>query len=573
MGEYRLADTPSGLKTLIRTDGREIKLHSSYDPLKEAERSVNAFRAGRARIILVCGLGLGYHVRLLKERFPDHDILVCERDGEVVRIVRSACPGHIEETLLLESADRIPSIFESLDMSSFRGIAIYYHRPSYLIYKEYYDGLIREANRFVSSKLSDLLTRFEFEEKWIENIFANAPKLYSSSRVAGLFGAFRGYPGIIVSAGPSLRKNVDTLAKMHDRALIVAVDTALKVLLKRGIEPHIVMTIDAQKHSLRHFLGAGERSAWLLADMVSYPRISDIYRGGRIFSTTSKYYTGYDGRNRREPTPMMDWIEQFIEPVGDVQSGGSVATSAFDLLLNLGCSPILLVGQDLAYTGREIHCTGTYHNDEWLPKTSRFRNLDTINQAVIRRRKIKYVEAFGGNGTVISDYVFDLYKGWFEDSAGKVPFPVINATEGGARIRGTVERTLSELSRTLPAVKKDPGGVINEALCRQQFKSDALYSGVTQAITDVSGIVDLAGAWADGAGPEYREKLMAVLDDDTRSGIIAPFLRKTNAYLARHTDMDPEKAASMLAADIASASKKCLRLLMKCKKDLEAALP
>ena len=116
----------------------------------------------------------------------------------------------------------------------------------------------------------------------------------------------------------------------------------------------------------------------------------------------------------------MDWVEAHAGPVGDIQSGGSVATSAFDLLLNLGCSPIILVGQDLAYTGREIHCSGTHHNDEWLPRYTRFYNLDTINQNVVRRRKIKYVPAYGGAGTVISDFVFDLYRGWFEDSARKV---------------------------------------------------------------------------------------------------------------------------------------------------------
>ena len=176
----------------------------------------------------------------------------------------------------------------------------------------------------------------------------------------------------------------------------------------------MVMTLDAQKHSLRHFLGLKGPLPPLLADMVSFPHIARSYPGEKIFSTTSKYYTDARGGHKKESTPLMDWIEKFIPPIGDIQSGGSVATSAFDLLLNLGCDPIILVGQDLAYTGREIHCSGTHHNDEWAALYSRFVNLETINQRVVRKRKIKRVEAYGG-GLVISDFVFDLYRGWFED--------------------------------------------------------------------------------------------------------------------------------------------------------------
>ena len=61
--------------------------------------------------------------------------------------------------------------------------------------------------------------------------------------------------------------------------------------------------------------------------------------------------------------------------LGDVQSGGSVATSGLDLLRGLGYDPIILIGQDRAYTGREIHSTGTHHNEKWLINLSRIINF------------------------------------------------------------------------------------------------------------------------------------------------------------------------------------------------------
>ena len=205
------------------------------------------------------------------------------------------------------------------------------------------------------------------------------------------------------------------------------------------------MTLDSQKYSLKHFLGLMDSEAILLADIVSCPRLVESYKGKKLLSTTSKFYNDSEGNYKRETTPVWDWMESHTGPIGDIQSGGSVATSVFDLLLNLGCSSIILVGQDLAYTGREIHCTGTHHNDDWLPKTSRFSNLETINQNVIRKRKIKYIEAYKGKGTVISDFVLNIYRFWFKESAEKVNIPVINATEGGVRIDNTIEKTLQEV--------------------------------------------------------------------------------------------------------------------------------
>lgn len=561
MAHYELRDTPTGMKTLVLTGEREIKFHSSFDPVREAQRAVLSFACGRATHIAVCGLGLGYHIKLLREQFPGRTIIVIERDNEIVTIARATYPGHIDDAAVITSLNDVPAALETMGVDSFRGLAVFFHRPSYNLDKEFYDTLLADINRFFSSKLSDLLTRFEFEERWIENIFHNIHKLYGAVPVQRLFGKFRGYPGIIVSAGPSLRANVGALNRLRDRALIVCVDTALKVLLKYNIRPHLVMTIDAQKHSLKHFFGAESAGIPLLADIVSYPRISDRAAGITIFSTTSKYYTDADGNTHREPTPVMDWVERFIPPIGDIQSGGSVATSAFDLLLNLGCSPIILAGQDLAYTGREIHCTGTHHNEGWLAATTRFSNLESINQGVIRKRKIKYVEAYGGGSTVISDYVFDLYKSWFEDSAMKVPFKVINATEGGARIRNTVETTLASLAETLPAAKKSPESVLHNAATCAFGDPSILHAAIIAAIEAVDTVrktADNALSQNNAGGIEACAR--AVTGNDV-APLFNPFLRRTNVYLSRHSGLSAEKALSILATDIASASNRLLQLL------------
>jgi hypothetical protein len=546
---YSIIDTPSGAKSLVFRGEKEIKLHSGFDPVKEAERSVAAFDPGRKNIIVSAGTALGYHLPLLKKNFPDIKIAAID-DAQVFDIIQKTCPQNLKGIIHISTDGDLDMLFEGMDISSFKGIAVYTHRPSYSLNPLFYDNILTGMNRYVSSKISDLLTRFEFEEKWAENIIRNMPTFFRSHTAINFFGAFKGCPGIIVSAGPSLKKNARLLERVKDKALICCVDTSFRVLNRMGISPHIVMTLDAQKHSIRHFLGIPDTSPILIADMVSFPKIASRYAGEVSFSTTSKFYNDENGNMKRETTPLMDWVEQFVPEIGDIQSGGSVATSLFDFLLNAGCSEIVLIGQDLAYTGREIHTSGTYHNDEWLTHTSRLLNLDTINQRIVRKRKIKYVPAWGG-GKVITDYVMDLYKQWFEDSVQKVKVPVINATEGGSKIHGTNEMTFQEWIDTMPELKIGPRERIEGIFKKNSPKKVSEFiNAVKGALSTLKKISEMNQEY-----PAEIRKALAKVNDASFSRLLTPYLKKTNAYLNRHSEISDEKADELLGREIIRASK------------------
>ncbi len=575
MGKYKLTATPSGIKSLTYTDpenSREIKLHSSYNPEIEAERAVGSFTAGRSNLLIIAGLALGYHVASLKKKFKSHTIIIIEKDIEVVELVKEHRPGIITDMSVISSSGNLPYIFEEIDVSLIRGIATYIHNPSYRLDTAFYDSILKNIKEYIFSKVSDLLTRFEFEENWIDHSFKNIRHIYSSTPVSALFGKFKGMPGIIVSAGPSLKKNIRILNKLKDRALIVCVDTALKVLHKYGIVPHIVMTLDSQKYSLKHFLGLMDSGAVLLADIVSCPRLIESYRGEKIISTTLKFFNDSKGNPKTETTPVWDWIEKYTGYIGGIQSGGSVATSVFDLLLNLGCDSIILAGQDLAYTGREIHCTGTYHNDDWLPGISRFTNLETINQNVIRKRKIKYIESYKGRGTVISDFVFDIYRYWFKESAGKVAIPVINTSEGGARIENTDEKTMDEVFSSLKKPDNTPDEILRSCLTHNSGnvkKPEVLLNGLTSAIDGLRELKNKAqSAISDPSSASSDEYILDAIEKSNISKLIMPFLRKTFTYLSRHPDMPSQKASELLISDINASSKKLITMLEECRSRL-----
>ena len=554
---YRINYTKDNLPTLSYYDGnKEIRIHSAYMPQKEAEKSVEAFSDNGKNIILVLGAGLGYHLRELSKKYPSKAIIAVEHDEEAIRLINEHFPETFNVVKIANSQNDISYIFESGNFSEFNGFALYTHRPSYLINKDFYDDFVTDINRYASSKISDLLTRIEFEERWVENIITNSNHLKNSLRINSFFGKFTSCPGVIISAGPSLRKSLPIIKSIEEKAVLVAVDTALPVLCKYGIKPHFVMTLDAQKHSIKHFLGCSIPGTILVADIVSSPDILNRYDGIRALSTTSKYYVDSNGQNKRETTPFAAVIEKYCGEIGDIQSGGSVATSAFDLLLNLGCSSIILFGQDLAYTGREIHSSGTHHNCSWLTITNRFTNLDTINMNIIRKRKIKYMKSCIGT-TVVSDYVLNLYKEWFENSSALVNIPVVNCASEGAFIENAINISESELSEYIS--KKTYPAEIIEKIKTSEYQKCRINESYKRCI---DFLIMSEKMIENGKSLE----LIDMIDDDNEiNQYFSSYLKKTKMYLSRNKNVESEKKAALFATDI-------LRAIHRLKKTINKAL-
>jgi hypothetical protein len=171
---------------------------------------------------------------------------------------------------------------------------------------------------------------------------------------------------------------------------------------------------------------------------------------------------------------------------------------------------------------------------------------------------------------VISDFVFDLYRGWFEDSAGKVSVPVINATEGGARIANTEEASLSSLADRLPAQSPAPAEILARALAgAKRERPDRLAAAIKTAIRDLEEVRAAADrAIAEhGLAPAVDE---LVNREDTRL-ILQPFLRKARTFLTRyHSHTAPEEAERLMLTDIRSAAERLVPILGGALKKLNA---
>lgn len=161
---------------------------------------------------------------------------------------------------------------------------------------------------------------------------------------------------IIVGAGPSLDHDIDQLAKNKDKFVIIAVDAAVKPLLKAGIEPDFTTSIERGNIYQKPFWeGLPAINTQLVHFPVVHPEVLALYPGPlRPVYRNYTYFAYFE----------YSW------PKGIMHSGGSTSHLANRLAVHLGAKEIVYVALDNCYekhateNSYRSHCHGLGY-EEW----------------------------------------------------------------------------------------------------------------------------------------------------------------------------------------------------------------
>ncbi len=283
---------------------------------------------------------------------------------------------------------------------------------------------------------------------WQENIFSNLNAILRNPGIKHLFNRMTGIPAVIVAAGPSLDKNCPWLLKARDSMVIICVDTALKTLLKNGVIPHFVVALDALLHNYFHMAGAERPDYTLVVNPVTYPMILSDCAGPMMITSYSE--------------PMVQWLEQFTGDLGQNLTGGSVATAAFDLAMRMGCSPIILTGQDLAFTGNRTHSGGGANDEFVYSSVGEMSSAEIMHDDAIGQEISSTAEGNLGHALKSSKKMV-TWRNWFEIRIAENKWPCVNATEGGAVIAGAQPMCLREAVLSYGRPQRDINKIIINA--------------------------------------------------------------------------------------------------------------
>ncbi|QHQ60677.1 DUF115 domain-containing protein [Anaerocolumna sedimenticola] len=421
--DIQLIETKDGNSAFSLTvDGNKYNLNSLYSPVMEAKRWSNQFDFKNLNIVVsMFGLGNGYFARELMLKLKKEDfLLIYEPSTDLfVKAMEhfdlSDIIGNENTILLLDEINGIEFknvLKMCVNWMNLNSQVICNHPHYDTIFKESYNLFNKAIKDNSNGILVNENTNAATSKLITKNTMNNFKFLKGCNIVTDLLGKIPvDIPAIIVAAGPSLDKNINELKMAKGKAVIFAVDTAVKYLLKNQIIPDFIVTLDPKK-SLHH---------------LSDPRCNNIPLICRIEARTENLQ-----RNNKRIIffNMEGYTAKLLQMVGKdtgwFQSGGSVTTGAFSICKTLGFQTIILVGCDLAYSGKSTHAGGM--------------TVDVSEAG----RYLETVEDIYGN-EIKTRYDWFIYLRWFEEAITLLnDGEVIDATEGGARIKGTKLMTLKD---------------------------------------------------------------------------------------------------------------------------------
>ncbi|ADG83620.1 motility associated factor glycosyltransferase family protein [Thermincola potens] len=419
-GEVTVEEARSGKLTLKAKDktGRCFYLHSPADPLTEAERFISRQGLQQGQKVALVGLGFGYHLaEILRQVGSDGQVIVFEPNASVLKAFLASLPEGIDLLLapqvkLVTGSDlgkfirELRLVLEDLSISNGRLVI---HSPSLRLWPGEFESVKQVLQEWkvkvdTSEARKDLMG---------ENFKKNLLCITKDLPVNHIFGRLSGIPLVIVSAGPSLDKNIGDLKKLKGKAVIMAVGTALGALQKAGIKPDLIIITDPSPVVMKQLKGIFLDAPLIYLPTV-FPGVVAVHQGIRLVA----FQEGWEQSERYAR-------EQGLETV---QTGGSVATTALDIAIRTGAEPIIFVGQDLAYSDNKTHASNTMYG----------------------RQKIKPVNILFTAGNqeekVPTSVSWLIFLKWIErriaEEKGRL---FVNATAGGALIRGTITMPLAEV--------------------------------------------------------------------------------------------------------------------------------
>ncbi|EEP3365644.1 motility associated factor glycosyltransferase family protein [Campylobacter jejuni] len=233
---------------------------------------------------------------------------------------------------------------------------------------------------------------------------------------------------IVVSAGPSLTKQLSLLKAYQDKAVIFCADGALSMLEKKSIVPDYVTNLDFTDLAMKFFQNKENLKQSIIAlECATHPNVVYNLKAENcmIVLRNKALYQRFN-----------------LNDFGYIDTGTHVSHFSYTLALALGFKNIIMIGQDLAFDEK-----GNSHSKgfDFGEKFSGEENIDKLK-----------VPAYAGKGEVLTHITWNDYRIKLEYlfACNSKEAKFYNATEGGARINFTEELSFKECCEKLLTKEK-----------------------------------------------------------------------------------------------------------------------
>ncbi|MBU0995458.1 MAG: DUF115 domain-containing protein [Proteobacteria bacterium] len=434
-GDNPLGDvvsSPTGKPNLkvTKEDGQIVFLHDTNDPEKEIPLFFQWVAENSNGVVTLIGMGLGYTpCAILKQREHIRYLVVFELNpGVFLQALKySDLSPMLSDSRLLLSVGPDPDInkiFEPADLTmqmeplhNLRHMTSFAINPDYELLNEKVFTYTDTVNMGGGAILGT-------GQKFSDNRFRHLSIMPHNSLLEKLRDVFKDVPAFIVASGPSLDKNIHLLKEAKGKSVIIAVDSALPALFSEGITPDFVTSIDPLELSF-------EKMATVVPYVKDIALICSSWntvKTPKIFPSNQIFWF-FGGR------PMEGWVNSMMG--GKLLTAGASTVAHLNLAsaVIMGCSPIVFVGQDLAFSGKTSHAKNVSLSED-----------DGV-KILLESEEVRWVDGIHGNQLPTSR-VLENYKRFFEETIHMNEGHYINASADGAHIKGTEVKDLDAVIET-----------------------------------------------------------------------------------------------------------------------------
>lgn len=402
-------------------EGENYYLLHSREEKKEAEYILEDINKNRDYILFIYGMGNLYLIeQLLCETSENTKILIVEENEHLFRyrmyydrldkILKN------KKVVITVGEEQLYSFVVRMCVQS--GWSNMVHNlkvimlPNYQVYRCKLSQKLKLLAGGLRTDIYALGNSTEDMMEGVTNNYLNVDACMTSNSIEEIRGKYQGMPGIVVASGPSLDKNIQYLKEAEGKAVIIACDASYRICKKQGVKPDAIASIERGIPTYDYFYKneTFDDDLVFVGPGLVWKDILAEFPGKKILM--SKTEDGADGW----------WFKQF-ENVEHVVMGFSCANVAHAVLEAAGCNPIILIGQDLAYTDEK------QHSDEAHKAFEDSNAIDT-------KKEYLWVEDINGE-KVRTTTSFNLFRSYFERRTESDSATIIDATEGGAKIKGT----------------------------------------------------------------------------------------------------------------------------------------
>jgi hypothetical protein len=159
-------------------------------------------------------------------------------------------------------------------------------------------------------------------------------------------------PAVIIVSAARHSTTTFGCCRARQKAVIIAVGSAMTILTSHGITPHFNMAIDGHERNKKLFAAVDTTACPLIYTDGLYHEVLPAYRGPVIHLVMENDHIARYLRHKQQKKTM------------PVASGFSVANVALNFACKWGCPKIILMGQDLCYTKKKAYASGAWDEQD-----------------------------------------------------------------------------------------------------------------------------------------------------------------------------------------------------------------